>query len=60
MNNWFYLLMFVFSSITTISIVYRFIVSLTSDIPDRVVLTDKEKLLYGLVLSYIITYLIYI
>lgn len=60
MDNWFYLLLFIFSTITTLSLVYRFIANLTSDIPERILLTDKEKLLYCMVMSYTITYLIYI
>ncbi len=59
MNTWYYTLIFIFSIITTGSLVYRFIVNLTSDLPNKFLLTDKEKLLYGISFSYLITYLIY-
>jgi|5_EtaG_2_1085323.scaffolds.fasta_scaffold14137_3 hypothetical protein len=59
MNTWYYTLIFIFSIITTGSLVYRFIVNLISDLPNKILLTDKEKLLYGISFSYLITYLIY-
>ncbi len=60
MNTWYYTLVFIFSLLTTSNLVYRFIVNLISDIPNRLVLGYDEKLLYGISLSYLITYLIYI
>ena len=59
MNTWYYTLVFIFSLLTTSNLVYRFIVNLISDIPNRLVLEYNEKLLYGISLSYLITYLIY-
>lgn len=59
MNTWYYTLIFIFSIITTGSLVYGFIVNLISDLPNKILLTDKKKLLYGISFSYLITYLIY-
>ena len=59
MNTWYYTLIFIFSIITTGSLVYGFIVNLISDLPNKILLTDKKKLLYGISFSFLITYLIY-
>ena len=60
MNTWYYTLIFVFSIITTVSLLYGFAMGLFSITPTKMELNYKEKLLYGLSISYLITYLIYI
>jgi hypothetical protein len=60
MNTWYYTLIFIFSIITTIGLLYRFTVNLLSIEPNKVELNYKEKLVYGMCISYLVTYLIYI
>ena len=60
MNTWYYTLIFIFSCLTSSSLVVKFIFNLISNTPDRLVLVDKEKVFYGVNIAYLITYLIYI
>jgi len=60
MVGWYYTLMFVFSILVTASLLVKFIFNLISDTPNRVELVEYEKILYGITMSYIVTYLIYI
>ena len=60
MSTWYYTLVFILSILMTINLVGRFIFNLISVLPERIELTEKEKLIYGFSISYLITYLIYI
>ncbi len=60
MNTWYYTLIFIFSSLTTLSLIVKFIFNLTSNTPERLVLTDNEKIIYGINIAYLLTYLIYL
>ena len=59
MGGWYYTLMFVFSILIIVSLLVKFIFNIISDNPNRVELVNNEKILYGITMSYIITYLIY-
>ena len=60
MVGWYYTLTFVFSILVIVSLLVKFIFNLMSDTPNRIELGDNEKILYGITMSYIVTYLIYI
>ena len=60
MSTWYYTLIFILSILMTINLVGRFIFNLISVLPERIELTEKDKLIYGFSVSYLITYLIYI
>ena len=60
MSTWYYTLIFILSILMTINLVGRFIFNLISVLPERIELTEKDKLIYGFSISYLITYLIYI
>ena len=60
MNTWYYTLIFIFSCITVGKLLITFVMSLISPTPARLEMTEKEKILYGATISYLLTYLIYI
>ncbi len=60
MNTWYYTLIFVFTTLATVSLLVKFIFNLISNTPGRLVLTELEKTIYGLNVAYLVTYLIYI
>jgi|ETNvirnome_2_130_1030620.scaffolds.fasta_scaffold131313_2 uncharacterized membrane protein len=60
MSTWYYTLVFILSILTVLNLVGRFIFTLISVLPERIELSEKEKLIYGFSISYLITYLIYI
>ncbi len=60
MNYWPYTLIFIFSCLTMVRMLVMLITNILSNEPRSLALTDYERLLYGLTLSYLITYLIYI
>ena len=49
---------FVFSCLSLINIVVKFIVNLLQPKPDKIKITRQELFFYGFTLSYILTYLI--
>ena len=60
MDGWYYTLIFVFSILAIGSVLVKFIFTLFSNTSNRFELVTNEKILYGISMSYIITYLIYI
>jgi uncharacterized membrane protein len=60
MSTWYYTLVFILSILTVLNLVGRFIFTLISVLPERIELSEKEKLIYGFSISYLITYLIYL
>jgi hypothetical protein len=50
---------FVFSVIAVLSLLITFIKALTSTPPKPFEMTEREKATYGVLLSYIVSYLIY-
>jgi len=60
MNNLETLLLFVlvFSSITTLRLIFRFISALVQNPPQKLKVTTGELIFYGFCISYIITYFI--
>ena len=52
--------MAVFSSIALIKIVISFISALFSNPPKKFVIGDRALIIYGFLLSYLITYIIYL
>jgi hypothetical protein len=59
MNTWYYTLIFIFSCLTSLSLAVKFIFNLISNTPGRLILTDNEKIIYGINFAYLLTYLIY-
>ena len=60
MNTWYYTLVFIFSVITTISLLSSFVIKLFAVMTNKIELNYKEKIVYAVSISYLITYLIYI
>lgn len=59
MNTWYYTLIFTFCCLVVIRFLVNVIVNVKSDEPIKLTLSDKEKIFYGGVMAYLITYLIY-
>jgi len=53
-------LIFVFCILSTVKLALNFFRAVFSDPPKQFTLTKTENIVYGVVLSYIITYLIYL
>jgi hypothetical protein len=53
-----YLFVFIFSMLTVLRTVFRFIVSLLQEVPQKLVLNSRELLFLAISISYCITYLI--
>lgn len=60
MGGWYYTLIFVFSTLVICSGLVKFIFTLLSNTSNRFELVNNERVFYGITMSYIITYLIYI
>jgi|TARA_Y100000310_G_scaffold342951_1_gene448405 uncharacterized membrane protein len=60
MSTWYYTLIFILSILITLNLGGRFIFNLISLLPEKMELSEKEKLIYGFSISYLITYLIYL
>ena len=60
MGGWYYTLIFVFSTLVIGAGLVKFIFTLFSNTSNRFELVTNEKIFYGISMSYIITYLIYI
>ena len=60
MGGWYYTLVFVFSTLVIGRALVKFIFTLVSSESNRFVLVDNERIVYGISMSYLITYLIYI
>jgi len=56
--NTIFLFVFIFSVITVLRTVLRFIVSLLQSTPQRLVLSNGELLFLGLTIAYCVTYII--
>jgi hypothetical protein len=56
--NTIFLFVFIFSVITVLRTVFRFIVSLLQSTPQRLVLSNGELLSLGLTITYCLTYII--
>ena len=56
--NTIFLFVFIFSVITVLRTVFRFIVSLLQSTPQRMVLSNRELLFLGLTITYCLTYII--
>jgi len=59
MDGWYYTLIFVFSTLVILSVLVQFIFNIISDTPNKLDLAVNEKIVYGISMAYIITYLIY-
>jgi len=59
MAGWYYTLIFVFSALVILSVLIKFIFNILSDTPNKLDLVVNEKIVYGISMAYIITYLIY-
>jgi|TARA_R110000744_G_scaffold9619_1_gene30553 hypothetical protein len=59
MDGWYYTLIFVFSTLVILSVLVQFIFNIISDTPNKLDLAVNEKMVYGISMAYIITYLIY-
>ena len=59
MNTWYYTLIFTFCCLVVIRFLTNVIINIRSDEPTKLILSDKEKIFYGGVMAYLITYLIY-
>jgi hypothetical protein len=53
-----FLFIFIFSVLAILRIAFRFVITLSQDNPERMVLSDRVIIYLGLSVSYIITYLI--
>jgi hypothetical protein len=53
-----YLFVFIFSVLTVLRTVFRFIVSLLQEVPQKLVLNSRELLFLAISISYCLTYLI--
>jgi hypothetical protein len=53
-----YLFIFVFSLVAIFRSVFRFIISLLQENPEKLVFSSRETIFMGLFITYIITYLI--
>jgi hypothetical protein len=54
------MLIFVFCLLTFANLIYRFFKAVLSTPPQQLKLTNLETILYGVALSYVITYLNYV
>ena len=59
MEGWYYTLIFIFSILVVIRNVFNFSVKLFSPAPTEYFLSREEKILLGVTLAYILTYIIY-
>jgi len=59
MTGWYYTLIFVFSALVILSVLIKFIFNILSATPNKLDLVVNEKIVYGISMAYIITYLIY-
>ena len=59
MDGWYYILIFVFTTLVVLSVVVKFIFNIISDTPNKLDLVVNEKIIYGISMAYLITYLIY-
>lgn len=57
MNEWYYMLVFVFSVLVCSYYGIRFVVKLMSDPPQRMVLVGHELILVGASMAYFVTYI---
>ena len=53
-----YLFVFIFSMLTVLRTVFRFIVSLLQESPQKLVLTNRELIFLSISISYCLTYII--
>jgi hypothetical protein len=53
-----FLFIFIFSVLTVVRTVFRFISTLLQTIPTKLVLSDRELIFLGLAVTYCLTYLI--
>jgi len=53
-----YLFVFIFSVLTVLRTVFRFIVSLLQEVPQKLVLNSRELLILSISISYCLTYII--
>jgi hypothetical protein len=60
MNYWPYTLIFIFSCLTIVRLGVMLVSTILSNEPKSLGLNNYERVLYGLSLSYMLTYLIYI
>jgi len=60
MGGWYYTLIFVFTTLVIGRALVKFSFTLFSTTSNRFELVDNERILYGISMSYLITYLIYI
>ena len=58
--NFIVMLIFVFCLLTFANLIYRFFKAVLSTPPQQLKLTNLETILYGVALSYVITYLNYV
>jgi len=56
--NTIFLFVFIFSVITVLRTVFRFIVSLLQSTPQKLTLSNRELLFLGLTITYCLTYII--
>lgn len=56
--NTIFLFVFVFSILTNLRLVVKFVSALLQNPPQKLVLSSRELILNGLMLSYLITYII--
>ena len=59
MDNWIFLLIFIFTILICSRNVFLFVASFLPTEPEKYTLTPKELMLLGVSVSYFITYLIY-
>ena len=59
MNEWYYTLVCLFSSLTVGRNIFQLIVKTISDEPTKMVMGRNELVLLGFSVSYILTYLLY-
>ena len=57
MNEWYYMLVFVFSILVCLYYGIYFVVKLMSDPPQRMVLVRNELMLVGASMAYFVTYI---
>jgi hypothetical protein len=53
-----YLFVFIFSMLTVLRTVFRFIVSLLQEVPQKMVLSNRELIFLAISISYCLTYII--
>jgi hypothetical protein len=58
MDNWIFLLLFIFSTLICVRNAFLFITSLFANNPQKYLLNYKELIFLGLAISYFVTYLI--